>query len=310
MDRTKAFGTLAVAILLIELLCGCVVVPGNGGSGTITVTDDNGRTVSVNASAQRLISLAPSDTEILYALDLGDKVVAVDNNTNFPAEAANKTKVSGYKWLDLETILSLTPDIIFAADINKDMVPQLEARGLKVIVLAPKNISGIFKDIRLVGKVMGIKDKANTLASQLEGRVKAVTDKTMAKGVFKLRTYLELDAFMGYYTYGPNTFGDELITLSGGDNIAARKEYVTIQYPMLTDEYIIASDPQVIVYQLGPWTTTTPQGIKGRTGWGNITAIKGNKLYGVDGDLISRPGPRIVDGLEAMARTIHPELIT
>jgi len=308
MDKTKAFGTFAVAILLIDLLCGCVVVPANDGNGTIKVTDDYGRNISVNASAQRLITLAPSDTEILYALDLGEKVVAVDNNTNFPAEAANKTKVSGYKWLDIETILSLKPDIIFAADINKDMLPQLEEKGIKVIVLAPRNISGIFKDIRLVGKVMGIKDKANTLASKLEGRVKAITDKTLATGVFKPRTYLELDAFMGYYTYGPNTFGDELITLSGGENIA-HKEFVSIQYPMLTDEYILGSDPQVIIYQLGPWTTTTPQGIKGRTGWGNITAVKGNKLYGVDGDLISRPGPRIVDGLEAMAKDIHPELI-
>lgn len=304
MDSAKAFGMLAIAMLLVCMLCGCVIVP-SGGNGAIKIKDDEGRNVSVKPGVMKVISLAPSDTEILYALGLGDKVVAVDNNTNYPAEAANKTKVSGYKWLNKEAILGLKPDIVFAAAINDDVIGQLEELGLTVIVLAPKDVPGIFQDIRLVGKVMGIKDKADTLASQLEARVKAITDKSQAAGVTKQKVYLELDSFMGYYTYGPGTFGDELITLSGGTNIAHTQ---STQYPMLVDEFIIASDPHIIIYQLGPWTTTTPQGIKGRTGWGNVTAIKNDRLYGVDGDLISRPGPRVVDGLEAMAKAIHPEI--
>jgi len=305
MNGNKAFGLLVVTLLLLNLACGCITVPTSNGGNTVTIVDDIGRTVSAKTNSTRLISLAPSDTEILYSLGLGDMVVAVDNNTNYPADAANKTKVSGYKWLDKEVILGLLPDIIFAAAINEDSVTTLEELGLTVIVLAPTNLSGIFKDIRLVGKAMGIQGKANEVAKKLEARVKVVKDKTLASSVAKPRVYLELDAFMGYYTYGPKTFGDELITQSGGSNIAHTE---TIQYPVITDEFIIASDPQVIIYQLGPWTTTTPSGIKGRTAWGNITAVRSNALYGIDGDLVSRPGPRIVDGLEAVARAIHPEL--
>ena len=306
MDGKRGAGLLIVTLLLVSLVSGCVTLQGDD-DGTIKITDDLGRTVTVKEGAKKLASLAPSDTEILFFLGLGDKVVAVDNNTNYPTEATKLPKVSGYKWLDLETLLGLKPDIVFAADINKDNVPQLEERGLKVIVLAPTNISGIFKDIRLVGKAMGIEARANEKAAQLEARVKAITNKTLATGVSKPKVYLELDAYMGYFTYGPNTFGDELITLSGGTNIAHGE---STQYPMLVDEFIVASDPQVIVYQLGPWTTTTPAGIKARNGWGNMTALKSDKIYGVDGDLVSRPGPRIVDGLEAMAKAIHPELIT
>jgi iron complex transport system substrate-binding protein len=273
----------------------------------ITITDDLGKEIEVEVGARRVISLAPSNTEILYALELGDRVVAVDNNTNYPAEAMEKPKVSGYKWLDMETVLGLRPDIIFASSINEDVVPQLEERGLTVVTLAPTDIQGIFDDIRLVGKIMGVEKRGDKLASELEERVKAVTDKTLAPGVPKPRTYLELDSFMGYWTYGKDTFGHELITLSGGENIASKEP---TDYPSLTDEFIIASDPEVIIYQTGPWTTTTPEGIKARNGWANITAIRESRLLGVDGDLVSRPGPRIVDGLEAIAKAIHPEVIT
>jgi len=302
---TKLMGLIAALMLLSVVCCGCTVVKDNGGKKTITVTDDYGRTVKVVQGAKRIISLAPSDSEIIYALGLGDMVVAVDNNTNYPAETASKPKVSGYKWLDMETILGLKPDIVFAADINKDVITQLEERGLTTVVLNPKNVSNVFDNIRFVGKIMGIEAKGKDVAAALDARLKAVTGKTLALGVAKLRVYLELDAFMGYYTYGPGTFGDELISLAGGANIARDQ---STQYPPLANEFIVASDPQVIIYQTGPWTTTTPQGIVARTGWGNITAVRDNRLFGIDGDLVSRAGPRVVDALEAMARDIHPDI--
>jgi iron complex transport system substrate-binding protein len=305
MKWIKMFGALATMILLISTIAGCVIRPVDNGNGNMTVKDDFGRKVNITGTPSKIISLAPSVTEILYYLGLGDKVVAVDNNTNYPPEAAKKPMVSGYKYLGLEVILGLEPDIIFAADINKNDIPTLEQYNLKVFVLAPKNISGIFEDVRLVGKIMGIQNTANAKASSLEERVKAVTDKTLAQGTGKPRVYLELDAFMGFYTYGPNSFGDELIIKSGGENIA---HGASSQYPSLNEEFIIASDPQIIIYQTGPWTTTTPDGIKTRNGWGSITAVKDNALYGVNGDLVSRPGPRIVDALEAIAKDVHPEL--
>jgi iron complex transport system substrate-binding protein len=302
---TKLIGLVAALMMLAVVCCGCTVVKNDDGKKTITVTDDYGRTVKVAQGAKRIISLAPSDSEIIYALGIGDKVVAVDNNTNYPSETASKPKVSGYKWLDMETILGLKPDIVFAADINKDVISQLEERGLTTVVLNPKNVSNVFDNIRFVGKIMGMESKGKEVASALDARVKAVTGKALAQGVAKPRVYLELDAFMGYYTYGPGTFGDELISLAGGVNIAHDQ---STQYPPLANEFIVASDPQVIIYQTGPWTTTTPQGIVARTGWGNVTAVRDSRLFGVDGDLVSRAGPRVVDALEAMAKDIHPEI--
>jgi len=313
-DMNKGRGTgnslrrligLLAALMLLSVICAGCTMPVNNSKRTLTVTDDYGRSVKVVQGAMRIISLAPSDTEIIYALGLGDRVVAVDNNSNYPAETASKPKVSGYKWLDMETILGLKPEIVFAADINKDIITQLEERGLAVVVLAPKNVSQVFDNIRLVGRTMGVESKGKEVAASLEARVKAITGKSLAPGVAKPRVYLELDAFMGYYTYGPGTFGDELISLAGGANIAHDQG---TQYPPLANEFIVASDPQIIIYQTGPWTTTTPQGIVARTGWGNITAVRESRLFGVDGDLVSRAGPRVVVALEAMAKDIHPEI--
>jgi iron complex transport system substrate-binding protein len=304
MRWAKVFGILATMILLITTIAGCVVMPAGNSNGNMTIKDDLGRKVNITGTPAKIISLAPSVTEILYHLGLGDKVVAVDNNTNYPPEAAKKPMVSGFKYLGIEVIVSLKPDLIFAADINKNDIPTLEQYNLKVFVLAPKNISGIFNDFKLVGKIMGIEGKASSDVAALEARVKAVTQKTLAQGTGKPRVYLELDATMGYWTYGPNSFGDELITKSGGENIA---HGTSSQYPSLSAEFIIAADPQMIIYQTGPWATT-PDAIKTRTGWGNITAVRKNTLYGVDGDLLSRPGPRIVDALEVIAKDVHPEL--
>ena len=304
MKNARLMVISMVVILLVNLMAGCTVERPDDDVESIKITDGLGREVGVEVGAKRVISLAPRVTEIVYALGLGSRVVAVDNNTNYPVEAMDKPKVSGYKWLDIETILGLGPDLVIGAHINKDDVTQLEERGLVVVILAPTSIQGVFDDTRLVGEIMGIEKTAEGLATALEDRVKAVTDKTLAPGVAKPRTYLELDSFMGYYTYGPSTFGHELITLAGGENIAAKE---VGEYPLLGDEFIIASDPEVIIYQTGPWTMTTPEGIKARTGWANITALQEENMVPVDGDLISRPGPRIVDGLEEIAAAIHPE---
>jgi len=307
LKRAKMIVMSMVVILLVNLVAGCTIVKPDDDVKKSKITDGLGREVSVEVGAKRVISLAPSVTEIIYALGLGARVVAVDNNTNYPVEATDKPMVSGYKWLDIETILGLKPDIIFGAHINEDVVPQLEERGLVVVILVPTKIQGVLDDIRLVGKIMDVERTADELASALEVRVKAVTDKTLAPGVAKPRTYLELDSFMGYFTYGPSTFGHELMTLAGGDNIASKE---VSDYPLLGDEFIIASDPEVIIYQTGPWTTTTPEGVRARTSWANITAIQDDNMIPVDGDLISRPGPRIVDGLEQIADAIHPEFAT
>jgi iron complex transport system substrate-binding protein len=158
------------------------------------------------------------------------------------------------------------------------------------------------KDIRLVGILTGHVEEAIELADSLEARVDAVTEKTLAVDVVRPRVYLE---YYPYWTYGPGSFGDDLIALAGGKNIA---ENASSEYPMLTSEFIIAQDPEIVIYTVGYMTETTAEEISSRPGWDAITAIAEDEIYSIDDNLTSRYGPRIVDGLELLASILHPDL--
>ena len=173
------------------------------------------------------------------------------------------------------------------------------------IVLAPMSLEGVFSDIRLVGEIFGDTEKANALLSSLKNRMSDVTNRTQAWGVNKTKVYLELDSYGGYWTFGPGSFGGELLVLAGGANIAGS---VSEKYPALTSEFVVASDPSVIVYAVNPWVSTTADTIKDRAGWAGIDAVKYDKIFSIDDNLVSRPGPRLIDGLEALAEILHPEL--
>jgi iron complex transport system substrate-binding protein len=148
--------------------------------------------------------------------------------------------------------------------------------------------------------------KANELLSGLRGRLNAVTDKTQVYGMDKPSVYLEIDTWGGYWTFGAGSFGDELILLAGGTNIAAN---VSEEYTALTSEFVIASDPDIIVYTTNPWIVTTPETIKARTGWNGIEAVVNDDIFSIDDNLVSRPGPRLIDGLEALVEMIHPQIL-
>jgi iron complex transport system substrate-binding protein len=275
-------------------------------TGTVTVIDDLGREVLIPANPQRVISIAPSTTELLFALDLGDRIVAKDNNSDYPEEARLiPHNVSGFGWIDYEVILSLNPDLIFAAGINLDRVPELESRGYKVVVLEPMSMDGVFDNILLVGSIMGKSVEANTLLSDLKAMINSVTEKLDDPTLVKPRVYLEFDTWGGYWTYGAGSFGNELILLAGGSNIAAN---VSKEYVGLTSEFVIACNPEVIVYTTNPWIMTTPDTIKTRPGWDGMDAVTNDRIYSIDDNLVSRPGPRLIDGLEALAELFHPEL--
>jgi len=268
-----------------------------------TIIDDYGRTVAVPKNPQKIISLAPSTTEILYAVGLGDKVIGVDEYSDYPEEAKNKTKIGSYLTPNLEIIISLKPDLILASDMtSKDSVVTLEEKGLTVVVLTPKTIKGIFQDIRLVGLIGNKNDEANNLADNLEQRIDVVTSKTSNSSLNRPRVYVE---YYPYWTYGPGSFGNDLILMAGGRNIAAT---TVTAYSEITNEFLVASNPEIIIFTIGPHASTTIKDIKSRTGWDDTDAVKYDKIYTIDDDIISRPGPRIVDALEQLAELIHPEL--
>ncbi|HEX9906883.1 MAG TPA: cobalamin-binding protein [Thermoplasmata archaeon] len=266
------------------------------------VVDDYGRTVQLNTIPERIVSVAPTPTEILFAIGAGSQVVGVDDYSDYPSEAASLPKVGAFP-LNKEAVLALDPDLI----VSSDLVPlaqleQLSDEGIPYVIFADRTIEGVFKTVKLAGIVTGHVEEADQLVSDLEDRVEAVTNQTLAAGVDKPKVYVE---YYPMWTYGPGSFGDDLIALAGGVNIAAN---ASSEYPEVTNEFVIAQNPDVIVYTTGPMSTTTAEAIASRTGWSSMTAVSEDAIYSVDDNLLSRYGPRIVEGLEALAEILHPEL--
>lgn len=271
------------------------------------IVDDLGRSVSIKEIPQRIISLAPSNTEILFALDLGDKVVGVTEFCNYPAEVLDKEKVGGFYTPDIEKIITLQPDLILAGSIHaKEVIPALEEGGLTVFALAPENLDGILKDIEVVGKITGKEKEAFKLITQLEERIEAITDKTeRLKPQERPRVF-----FITWHdplkSMGSKSFPHELIEKAGGVNIFQDVEERNFQVEF---ETVVYCDPQVIIVTVGhaageakafEWAKEEPR-LK-------VTeAGKNSRIFPLDTGL-TRCGPRAVDALEEFAKFIHPEI--
>lgn len=291
---------LTLALVLASVTaCAPVIAPGPG-----TITDDLGRTVSIEEIPQRIVSLGPGITEVLFALELGDKVVGVTDYCDYPEEALAKPKVGGFSTPSLETIIALDPDLVLAADIHyPDLVSQLESKGLTVIVLDPEDIDGILANIELMGQITGTEEGAAQLMSNMTQRIEAVVAKT--RDAQKPRVFYVIDASdpTKPWTAGAGSFIDALIGLAGGENIAATAG----QWTQFSLEALVDADPEIIFVDARHGEAFVPD-FEGLSGWKEISAVRVGKLYLIDGDLTSRGGPRIVEGLEAMATFIHPEL--
>jgi iron complex transport system substrate-binding protein len=268
----------------------------------ITVIDDHGSRITLATTPHRLVSLAPNVTEMLFALGLGPEVVGVSSYSNYPKQAAHLPVVISYTALNLEKLLSLKPDLIVAAGIvPQQIVAKLRALHQTVLMTDPRTVEGILADLRLVATAAGVPARGGQLAARLQARIDAVGS-AVSRVTTHPRVFYELDTTL--YTAGHGSFVDALITMAGGANIAGR---VMNPYPQLSPEKVIAADPQVIVLGDATYGGVTPAKVASRPGWQAISAVAHHRIYTFDDDLVSRPGPRIVDGLEALARLIHPE---
>lgn len=315
--RPRPLNDLAISSSLASLLVitglliasavtiGWVVQRDATAEGPLEVTDDRGHVVSFPARPLRIVSIAPSTTEIVCAVGLCDRLVALDQNSNYPPEVADvELRIYGYKFLDKEGFRLAAPDVVFASTTNEPDLPVLEGElGLKVVVLGASTLDDVMDDLRLVGRLGGVEDAADHLVEGLEARIAAV-DQAVATVTERPKVYHEIDGYGGFWTFGPGSFGDELITRAGGTNIA---HAAPSAYPSLTSEEIVAADPAIITYSYtDQWGGSDPEVIKDRPGWGQIEAVETGQIHRVNDDLISRPGPRLVDGLEAFARLLHP----
>jgi iron complex transport system substrate-binding protein len=270
------------------------------------VTDQLGRTVKLDKVPQRIISLGPANTEILYALGLADRVVAVTSFDNYPPDVKQKPNIGGFSNPNLEQVVSLSPDLVVAAPIHeKQVIPQLESKGITVLALAPKTIDDVEKAIALVGQVTGSSARAGQVVSDMEKRVKAVTDKAGPLSVDQRPRVLYLvwhDPLMGS---GRDTFHDELIRKAGGANVITEPGY-----PNISLESVVQANPDVILagVGMGQGQDAPLKFAREESRLRDVSARLSNRVHGVDTDVAGRAGPRIVDALETFAKLIHPEL--
>lgn len=273
----------------------------------ITLTDGLGREVKLAGPAQRVVSLAPSNTEILFAIGAGSQVAGRDKLSDFPEAAKKVTDIgSTFDALNTELIVSLKPDLVIAAEINTpEQVKQLEGLGLTVYYLKnPLTLEEMYGNLEIVAQLTGHETEAATLIESLKARV-AVVDAKIATVTDKPTVFYELDATdpAKPYTAGKGTFITQLIDRAGGHNIASGID----GYPQLSLEQVVAADPDFIILGDSAYGIT-PESLASRPGWANLSAVKNKKIFPFDDNLVSRPGPRLVDALEQLAKLLRPEL--
>lgn len=275
---------------------------------SIDLTDGLGRVVKLASPARRVVSLAPSNTEILFAIGAGSQVVGRDELSDYPAEVSGIQSVGGSMGnFSTEAIVALKPDLVLAAEIDPpELVKSLENLGLTVYYLSnPTTLDGMYANLETVGNLTGHVDEATKLIRSLKARVAAVDAKLAGVSV-RPSVFYELDATdpSKPYTAGPGTFIDTLIQRAGGLNVAASLKN---QYPQISLEELVVLDPEMILLSDSAYGET-PEKVAARAGWGTLAAIKNGRVYPFDYHLLSLPGPRLVDGLEQLAKLFHPEL--
>jgi iron complex transport system substrate-binding protein len=273
----------------------------------LTITDHFGRVVTIkNSNPQRIVSLAPSNTEILFALGLGDRVVGVTNYCNYPPEATTKPSVGDYTEPNIEVIITMEPELVLATEEHEAMIEQLESHGITVVGLNPKNVDEVLTTITLVGTITSQDDEAASLVEDMQKRINAITAKTNTLSASEKPRVFYIIWHDPIWTVGAETFHDELIQLAGGVNIA----HDLIGYVDISLEAVIDSNPQVIIAGVGMGTgeDLPLQFVQTEERLEVIDARQNGRIYSADMDIVSRPGPRIVDALEEFFRMIHPEL--
>lgn len=310
--------TAVLFLFLLVLLAGCArptstgssppapSVTSSGAAYPMALTDDAGREITIDAEPGRIVSLAPSNTEIVCALDACDRLVGVTDFDDYPAEVAEIDKVVTMAQVDVEAVVAAEPDLVLAA--GNELTPttvidQLSELGLPVLVLYPESLDEVTADIQLVGAAIGRGDAAGEIVRDIDERIAAVRE--AVAGLDRPRTFYEVSVFEGsIYTAGDGSFLASLIDTAGGEPITGDALSTSIQL-----EDLVAADPELIL--LGDATydpSVTPESVAARPGWGTMTAVReGSVLVVTDDVLITRPGPRIIDGLEALARAIHPD---
>jgi len=263
------------------------------------VIDDLGRLVAINGTPQRIISLAPSNTEILFALGLGDEVVGVTMYCDYPPEAQDKEKVGDYYGPDIEKIIALEPDLILATDFHRfDLIPALEQQGFAVYAVAPQTLDDSLASIQEIGEITGKEAEASQLANGMRSKIEEIEEET--KELEQKPSVFYMTWHDPMWTVGRNTWIDDLINIAGGANIFSENFEGG---GMVQIEWVILHNPEIII--TSEWSYDWALNA---TELASTNARQTGRIYTFDDDLAQRPGPRLVEGLDWFAYHIHPEI--
>lgn len=271
-------------------------------AATLKLKDEVGREVTFSFPPKRIVSLAPNITEILFSLGLDEEVVGVSIHCNYPEKAKSRVRVGSYISIDFERVISLKPDLIIATGAGnpREMVGRLERLGFPSFVIFPKRFEDVLQSIRHLGRVSAKEREALSIIESMQRRKERVAERI--KNLSRPKVFLQIGE-SPIVTVGKGSFGDDLIRLAGGENVAEKDREM---YPRLGMEEILRRSPEVILI-----SSMNPKGDYERIfreweRWKMIPAVKQGRIHLIDSDLIDRPSPRIIDGLEEMATLIHP----
>lgn len=270
-----------------------------------TITDQLGRDIAVPDKPQRVVSLAPSITEIVFALDQGHRLQGVTTYSDFPPEAVKLPKVGSYVHLDLEKIVALKPDLCIAIkDGNPRVIAQrLESLKIPVYAVDPNNLETIMKTVLEIGTLLNAKGRANQLVQNMDLRIQKVKS-LVAKTTHRPRVFLQIGV-SPIVSAGTHTFIHELIVIAGGTNLSAGP----IPYPRFSREKVLALSPEIIIITSMARSAVFEKVKAEWEKWPNMPAVRNQRIYVEDSNFFDRPTPRLVDGLELLIRLIHPELV-
>ena len=270
------------------------------------VVDGLQRTVTLAQRPERIVSIAPKNTEELFALGAGDRVVGVTSYCNYPAEALQREQIGGFtsKSISLEKLVSLRPDLVVSAGkFHAPIIAELERLHIPVVALDAESFDELYEEIRILGTLIGCEQQASRLIEQMELRVRTVKETSQ-----KIVSSDRLSVF--YMTWddplmaaGPASYAGQMIEICGGINVISD---VSTAYPQISQEVLLDRDPDVIIAATMTDLRWTAESLRAKTGWSGLKAVRTQRLHLLDGDAVSRCGPRLVDVLESMAHLLYP----
>lgn len=286
------------ALLVVIVLLACLPAT----VSAITVTDDAGTNITLKTMPLRIVSLSPSNTEILAALGLIDRIVGVTDFCDYPPQVMNKTRIGGYSSISIEKVAAIKPDLVIASDKTpKETVSRLREIGLTVILVAPKNVDHVIRDIRMVGMITGTDTEAENLAANITRRIAKSSDVSGTNSP----TVAHVVYIKPLYISGNTTMQNDIISRTGGINVfGSRNGWGTVSL----EEFLLAN-PDIIIVSGGGGMDASAQDVilnefVSNPQYASLSAVKNHHVYAINADIISRPGPRIADAAEGVSRIV------